>query len=521
VVLRKVAGVENPPAIRQMQWAVLLLALLPTSLTFTSDDYDQLSTLQVVRALPDGEELEEPKVEKPEPTAEPPTAEPPKVEPPTAEPPKAEPPKAEALKAEVWPDKVKRFPGRKTLYPLPAAIQTHELAVVPYAHDNDTGVNVLVSQQSNSRLNFVHFPGDIGIATYTSSYVIGTDTSGLHGLSVSQVMKDILLVTLQFDSAVAWLDVSRGALHKPEVKKTAYIPLPAAGPHRTTEVGHDVWVTCKGIASVVRIKGAYKRIGGKHGRWNFSKGEDNFVTYLVKQNPVFVEGANGFIFATIDMNSAIVRINPNLGPDQPEAVTYFDVPADIGSTPVGMIKGYSNCYPGKAGGEVLWFVLAGGDGGGTGVFGKITGESRIHYFNTSAPFLSTAGYLHLAWAPCTGEGYPMLLLLASSTAYPSPPLRNPDGVATVSLDPDYSKILSQSFEFQPLQASMLHRIVASEHTYFVDGLKVSSLQATTTVKPGALKDSTVTDYFKLFGIGANGTFVKYDNPGCSVSSDEE
>merc|ERR550525_1586931 len=119
-----------------------------------------------------------------------------------------------------------------------------------------------------------------------------------------------------------------------------------------------------------------------------------------------------------------------------------------------MIEGYSPCQKGEnPEGEVLWFTLAGGGGGGTGAFGKITGDGNITYFQTSGNFLSTAGYLHLAWAPCSGEQYPKLLLLASSIAFPSPPLRNVDGFGTIIFDKTSNTILTQPFEFYPIQSS--------------------------------------------------------------------
>merc|ERR1719401_1499268 len=223
---------------------------------------------------------------------------------------------------------------------------------------------------------------------------------------------------------------------------------------------------------------------------------------------------NGFVFATLDQSSAIARINPKLPPTNPNSVKIFNVPSEIGSTAVGMIEGYSPCQEGEnPEGEVLWFVLAGGKNGGTGAFGKITGDGNITYFQTSGTFLDKAGYLHLAWAPCSGEGFPKLLLLASSIAYPSPALRNPDGLAMVYFDKTYSTILSVSFEFYPIQASKLHRIVTSDMSIFWNALSGSTVQVSTTEHQAHLGNAVNehSDYFSLFGEGANGTLVKYGN----------
>merc|ERR1719203_2267492 len=152
-------------------------------------------------------------------------------------------------------------------------------------------------------------------------------------------------------------------------------------------------------------------------------------------------------------------------------------------------------------------------GGGTGAFGKITGDGNITYFQTGGSFLSTSGYLHLAWAPCSGEGFPKLLLLASSIAFPSPPLRNPDGLAMVYFDQTYSTILAANFEFYPIQASKLHRVVTSDMSIFYDALSGSTVQVSTTEHQTGLGHATNehSDYFSLFGEGANGTLVKYFN----------
>jgi len=409
---------------------------------------------------------------------------------------------------------VARFPYTSTLYPLPGAIETHELVVRKDGKGQDGKVTIFVTQQTSSRLLFLQFPKDNGICTFSTSWQIKQHTSGLHYVGVSQYIKDALLITLQFDSSIGYLDVSGGPLVKPEFLLEVFLPLPSKGPHRAFEHELDVWAGCKGIPGLIRVKDVIiEKRKGKY-ELNHVYNADSFTTYLVPANPIFESPMNGFVFATLDASNAIARVNPKLPPTSPDAVKIFKVPPEIGSTPVGMIEGYSPCQEGEnPKGEVLWFVLAGAKSGGNGTFGKITGDGTITYFQTSGTFLETAGYLHLAWAPCSGEGYPKLLLMASSIAYPSPALRNPDGLAMVYFDKTYSTILASNFEFYPIQASKLHRIVASDMTFFVDALAGSTVQVSTTEHETQLGGATNqhSDYFSLFGEGANGTLVKYFN----------
>jgi len=301
---------------------------------------------------------------------------------------------------------------------------------------------------------------------------------------------------------------------KPTIELEVFLPLPAKGPHRAEEIGYDVWTGCKGVPGIIRVKDVI--IPRKNGKFKLNRdyNEDSFVTYLVPSNPIFLSPLNHFVFATIDGGSAIARINPRLPPSNPSAVKLFPVPIEHGSTAVGMISGYSPCDPDADKlPPALWFTLAGAKGGGTGAFGRITGDGNITYFRTTSKFMNQAGWLHLAWAPCSGEGFPKLLLLASSIAFKSPPLRNPDGVGTVIFDKTYNTILSEYFEFYPVQSSLLHRIVTSDVSVFVDSYG-STLDVATTEHstPLGVANNEHSDYYSTFGGGANGTLVNYINP---------
>lgn len=358
-------------------------------------------------------------------------------------------------------------------YPVPGASQTHEMTVM---FGRDGSHTLLVSQITSSRLVLMPF-NDQGMFREASSFEIGTAYSGLHGLSVSDKIHgdwgSLVEMTLQFANKVILVNVSSLVGAQPNILQTIDLAVPHEAPHRTTNLAGDIWVTCKESQSIARIEDVYSEKKGKwhtKGKWHYDASATYKVRYYSVQapgrppaGPIFVDPLAGKIYATLDKQGKIARIDPKRSLAPEAAVRFIDLPADC-PIPVGMT--------GKVGDPALWFTCgaqhtADGVAFGTGTFGRLSSHNdTVAIFGTRGKGSSTAAYLHLAWGPDTTDGYPTLYLLSSSIFDEK---RLQDGLARAIFDPSHSKVLKSQWMNSITQSVLNHRVIAVGDALFVDG----------------------------------------------------
>jgi len=220
-----------------------------------------------------------------------------------------------------------------TEYPLPANQQTHEI-VSPVE-----GL-LLVSQQPGSALVKIGVAPDTGRPISAVSHVIHDRFAGLHGLCVSKRHSGLVWATLQFTSELLLIDPVAGDLGAaPKILQRVTLPPPARGPHVVIEDGDDLWTSCKDSHHVVRVRP--------------DDPESTPSIYPCPPRPIFVavHPQSKDVYASLDGKSAILRIprDPATGLTQ-----VIDIPAERGSTPVGLVAGPDgNVWLTAAGGSKL------------------------------------------------------------------------------------------------------------------------------------------------------------------------
>ena len=175
----------------------------------------------------------------------------------------------------------------------------------------------------------------------------------------------LLRATLRFDSKLVLIDPgSDDPQSIPKVVRSVALPSPAKGPHGVIEAGDDLWTSCKDSHHVVRI--------------NPDHPGDHFV-FPCNPRPVFVaiHPTSRDVYATLDQSSEIFRINRSGSAEEQGKTESIPIPADLGSTPVGMI-------PGPDGN--LWFVLLPNSSGGQGRCARILADGDFEWFqNKTGP----------------------------------------------------------------------------------------------------------------------------------------
>lgn len=375
------------------------------------------------------------------------------------------------------------FPRHLTEYPVPGAVQTHELARIPSSIPGYD--KILVTQISNSHLVEMTCDG-YGYCDNAISTQIGSIYDGLHGCEpspyISGPQSSQVLSTLQFANKLIILNVSGAPIgrgkgyYEPKIDfELSLAKGSALGPHRPLVVDTDVWITSKESSNLVRVSNVYKK--GHNGEWTLNQPSACEVrVYDVQTSraapvagPIFaqpVHHGNGkqYVYASLDAQGALARVDPSKGPLTGDAVEFVNLPANC-PIAVGLITDpWSNV--------TLWFTCgaAGSPKRGLGTFGRVvdkgTQGQEVTIFHTNAPHASSAAYLHLSWTESTRDGFPQLLLLSSSIFGGE----TTDGLTTATFTKDFKYIRKNDYMTNTRQGVWFHRIIpGSGKALYFDG----------------------------------------------------
>ncbi|MFF5979298.1 hypothetical protein ACFY78_10640 [Streptomyces olindensis] len=317
-----------------------------------------------------------------------------------------------------------------TEHRLPHAVETHE--IIPLAG----GDGVLVSQREPSQLVKVRLDPDTGTLGEPTGYRLGSAASGAHGLAVghSPSTRGRVWLTQEYIDTVLLIDpAGDDPAHEPTVVRQLPLPPNARGPHYVGEYGDDLWLSLKGNNRVLRL--------------NHTDPTD-YTLYPGLDVPIFVarHPATGHFYATQDRENHLMWIDPDEG-----AVRQIPVPAEQGTTPVGMVAGHG----------AVWVALLGDARTGTGVFGRIDGEDRVTWFRLSGEGLQ-ASLLHLAFDPphqpactCGTDTTEQIRLWLLSSSLLSQ--KADDAIFEVVIQDD--RVISQKRHLLPTQRCMAHRLL--------------------------------------------------------------
>jgi virginiamycin B lyase len=358
-------------------------------------------------------------------------------------------------------------------YPLPADEQTHEI-VAPF-----DGL-LLISQQPGSALVKMGVDPSTGRPIAAAKHTIDDPFAGLHGLSVSKRHQGFVWATLQFTSELVLID-PRGTDpdEPPQILRRVTLPAPAKGPHVVIEDGDDLWTSCKDSHHVVRI--------------NPDRASDCSI-FPCEPRPIFVavHPESRDVYATLDQSSAIFRVVRSEPDDSPDKTKTIPIPAEMGSTPVGMI-------PGPEGN--VWFVLLGGSAGGQGRFGRITDKGEIQWFHINHGAAMGAALIHLGFDPgAQAPGAPTRIFLLGSSMASTLAL---NAVFDIGMSAKYDRIETQQTIAFPSQNSMSHRVLPTRQ-----GLYATELGACAVVH--------LAPAYSPYGEGINEMSDPYALRGCGV-----
>lgn len=352
-----------------------------------------------------------------------------------------------------------------TEYPLPANGQTHEIV-------SPAPELLVVSQQPDSSLLKIALDPGSGRPLEVAKHTIKTPFSGLHGLYVSKSHPGCVWATLQFDSELLLIDPIAGDLAAPpEIRTRIQLPAPARGPHVVIEDGDTLWTTCKDSHHVVRVS---------------SENPTDTTIYPCDRRPIFVavHPQNRDVYASLDQSSAIFRIEAGARADTGSET--IPVPAERGSTPVGLI-------PGPDGN--LWFVLLGSASGGTATFARINPDGSFTWFQLHAGAAMGAAFIHLGFP---SDGAERIYLLGSSMA----DMMALNAVFEIGMSGGFNKVETQQTIAFPSQASMSHRVLATPHGLYVTELgacAIVHLQAARSPYGEGIDEAS--DAYALWGCG--------------------
>lgn len=336
-------------------------------------------------------------------------------------------------------------PSRRSVveYELPPAEETHELVKLP-----DEPV-VVVSQMSNSHLVKLSLDPRTERVTGAKAFPLGPKDAMLHGLAVSGRHPGRIWATHEGGNRLLLVDPRADEPDAaPRVEREIGIPGGGRGPHYVNEYGDTLWVTLKGSDQVLALD---------HTR------PERFRLFDAKPHPVFAarHPDSGDFYVSQDGASAVLRIDPRSG-----RTTQLPVPAERGSTPVGLISG-----PGG-----VWLVLLGTEKAGTGTFGRIDEDGRITWHRLREARGRSASLLHLAFErPGTGRE-PVLWLLASSIV--SDDAR--DQIIRVRFDASWTHIVEEEYAALPTQLCKAHRLLPLANSVLATELTTFTVAQLTT-----------------------------------------
>ncbi|KAG0200762.1 hypothetical protein BGX28_006278 [Mortierella sp. GBA30] len=319
---------------------------------------------------------------------------------------------------------------------LPFAEQTHEVVKVPNSRI------VLISQMSNSVLVRA-LVNEQGVIIRSNAFQVGSPTSALHGLALSQKYPGKVWVTLQKDNKLLLIDPWFTPFRqRPVIMKEITVPAPGLGPHYIGEYGNELWVTLQDSSDVLRI--------------NYNNPSD-YTIYKGIPRPIFVaKFPDRDLFYTGEDNSAsIMKIDPKSG-----QTTQLKIDASAGQTPVGMISGPKG----------IWFTLLGTKTQGTGTIGHIDADDKIKYHKLQSPLGKDAALLHLAF-DVNAQKNNVLWLLSSSIINDNAL----DMIIKVTFDSQWETIQSEDVVVMPTQRSKAHRILITSTNVFTTQLSTSKL----------------------------------------------
>lgn len=362
-------------------------------------------------------------------------------------------------------------------YPMPAARQTHELVAL------DNQRMIALSQQTDSCLLKVSLDPNTGIAQTVSRFVIKNRRAGLHGLRNSNAYPGKIWCTLQYDSELLLLDpIASDVKAHPKIEKCISLPKPARGPHVIVEYGDDVWVTLKDSSHVIRIN---------------HRNTEDYSLYKTGRRPIFVarNAHSNLLYASQDQSSKIFWINPKTN-----ETGEIEIPEAMGNTPVGLIEGPDHN---------VWFTLLGTHDGGTGTFGRILADGKIHWFQLKNKLGTQAGLIHLGF-DTSAKTNPAKLWLLSSSIISSNVM---DALFEVEFDNDYSAIDTVSTNVFPTQLNKAHRVLPLRKGIYATELAVSVLAHLTSDPTAQTKryDET-SDYYGTYGLGLEVTHADFRYP---------
>ncbi|MCC3775958.1 hypothetical protein [Streptomyces sp. UNOB3_S3] len=309
-------------------------------------------------------------------------------------------------------------------YELPPAEETHEIVKIPGKP------MALVSQMSNSHLVKLRLDPRTERVTGVKAFALGPKDAMLHGLAVSERHPGRIWATHEGGNRLLLVDPRADEPDAaPRVEREIAVPGGGRGPHYVNEYGDTLWVTLKGSDQVLALD---------HTR------PERFRLFEAKPHPIFAarHPGSGDFYVSQDSASTILRIDPRSG-----RTTQTPVPAERGSTPVGLISGAG----------AVWLVLLGTEETGTGTFGRIDEDGGIAWYRLRETRGRSASLLHLAFEPqAAGRGRePVLWLLASSIV--SDDAR--DQIIRVRFDASWNRIVEEEYAALPTQMCKAHRLL--------------------------------------------------------------
>ncbi|KAI5079131.1 hypothetical protein GOP47_0006802 [Adiantum capillus-veneris] len=387
---------------------------------------------------------------------------------------------AAAAGRQLGSETVAKLPKVVREYPMPAARETHEMAVV--------GENLLVvTQQSNSTLVKVQLDPSTGRPIACVRFVVGDFWHGLHGLASSLLYPGQVWASLQFKSLLIRINPGQDLATHPSIEQVITLPPSVYGPHCVCECGTHLWTSCKDSSHVVRI--------------NHARPLEDYSVYPCSRRPIFIamHPTSHDVYASLDVSSKIWRLQHATG-----ATHEIDIPSSEGTIPVGLVAGPDGN---------VWFTLLGDASGGTGTFARIFANGHLQFFSLTTSVGAKAGLIHLAfdWEHeidnCIGRGDSThhLWLLSSSLIARSDGY-GIDAVFGVVLDDSKlggGRIINQHSISLPTQRCANHRILPHRTGLFVSQLSISSLahvSGAAAFKPAEMVGEGC-DMYNAFGQG--------------------
>jgi hypothetical protein len=315
-------------------------------------------------------------------------------------------------------------------------IDSHEFVKVP---GEDM---IIVTHMGNSALVKVSLDKN-GIVTGAKDHQIGTDKSGMHGISPSKVHRGHIWLTLEHDNKVVLIDPKPKSIDAaPKIIREIKLPDQARGPHYVGEYGDYLWLTLRESKHVMKLS-------------HFN--ESNYELFQASEPPIFVSpsSSNNLFYASLLRNSKILKIDPST-----KLTEEISIPSNHGIFPVGLIPGPNGA----------WFTLLGDKNAGTGTFGFIDKESNIKYFKLKSELGKDASLIHLNFDNNTDKSHVLWILGSSSEKKDAI-----DMVIRVDMDSSYSNIINEEYIVLPTQRSISHRLLVDKNLIYVTELSSRKL----------------------------------------------